>query len=120
MAKDMYTSLLEKTRELYIKDRQLPSEEGIKWVQDGVFGAMMQVALINDGPVTLEINTPSPQQQSTNSTEKGSGEGSQKGSAKGTPKEKGAPKGRETPTTEALGAGTSPLAEAVTAKIEGC
>ncbi|KAK6329731.1 D-tyrosyl-tRNA(Tyr) deacylase [Orbilia brochopaga] len=27
-------------------------------VKDGVFQAMMQVALVNDGPVTLELNTP--------------------------------------------------------------
>jgi len=68
-------SLLEKTRELYIKERQLPSEEGNKWVQDGVFGAMMQVALVNDGPVTFEINTARKQQQSTGSIEKAVGKG---------------------------------------------
>ncbi|KAA8913530.1 D-Tyr tRNAtyr deacylase-like domain-containing protein [Sphaerosporella brunnea] len=69
LARDMYAALLDKTRELYIKERKLPIEEGQKWVQDGVFGAMMQVALVNDGPVTFEINTRA-QQQSTNSTPK--------------------------------------------------
>lgn len=120
IAKDMYMSLLEKTRELYTKERQLPNEEGSRWVQDGVFGAMMQVALVNDGPVTFEINTPPPQQQQTNSAEKGSGKGSQKLSANGAPKGKGTPKGGEAPTTEARGAGASHLAEAVAAKNDGC
>lgn len=32
--------------------------EGIADVQQGVFGAMMQVELCNDGPVTLIIDTP--------------------------------------------------------------
>jgi D-tyrosyl-tRNA(Tyr) deacylase len=100
LARDMYQALLEKTRELYIKERKLPTEEGVKWVQDGVFGAMMQVALVNDGPVTFEINT---RQQSTNSTPKGSQGGTPvlKGSAKGTPQVRGTPKGTETLSTEA-------------------
>lgn len=32
-------------------------ENGISNVETGVFGADMQVSLINDGPVTLEINS---------------------------------------------------------------
>jgi len=34
-------------------------EEGIHSVQKGRFGAMMDVALLNDGPVTLIIDSPS-------------------------------------------------------------
>lgn len=33
---------------MYVEDR----------VKDGVFGAMMQVALVNDGPVTIEMDVP--------------------------------------------------------------
>lgn len=57
LAKDIYTSLLRKTRELYAKERELTQENSNMKVQDGVFGAMMQVALINDGPVTFEVST---------------------------------------------------------------
>lgn len=32
--------------------------EGVSAVEQGVFGADMQVALVNDGPVTLVIDTP--------------------------------------------------------------
>jgi D-tyrosyl-tRNA(Tyr) deacylase len=34
-------------------------EQGIRSVQRGRFGAMMDVALLNDGPVTLVIDSPS-------------------------------------------------------------
>lgn len=57
LAKDIYTSLLRKTREVYVKEKKLAQEDGNARVQDGVFGAMMQVALINDGPVTFEVST---------------------------------------------------------------
>ncbi len=29
-------------------------------VQDGLFGAMMQVEMVNDGPVTVELEVPPP------------------------------------------------------------
>ncbi len=32
-------------------------ENGVKEVQKGVFGADMQVSLLNDGPVTIDINS---------------------------------------------------------------
>ena len=32
-------------------------ENGVKEVQKGIFGADMKVSLVNDGPVTIEINT---------------------------------------------------------------
>lgn len=59
LAKDIYTSLLHKTRELYAKEEELTQENRNAKVQDGVFGAMMQVALVNDGPVTFEVSTAS-------------------------------------------------------------
>ncbi|RPB02482.1 hypothetical protein L873DRAFT_1673095, partial [Choiromyces venosus 120613-1] len=58
VAKEIYASLLQKTRELYIKERRLSPEAGSTKVQDGVFGAMMEVSLVNDGPVTFEISSP--------------------------------------------------------------
>lgn len=57
LAKDVYTSLLQRTRELYAKEKELAQEDKSMKVQDGVFGAMMQVALVNDGPVTFEVST---------------------------------------------------------------
>ena len=42
--------LLQKVRELLLNKYEIPVEEG-------VFGAHMQVSLINDGPVTLLIDT---------------------------------------------------------------
>lgn len=30
-------------------------------ISDGIFGAMMQVHIQNDGPVTIEIESPTPQ-----------------------------------------------------------
>lgn len=32
-------------------------QNGVKKVEQGIFGADMQVSLINDGPVTIEINS---------------------------------------------------------------
>ena len=32
-------------------------EKGVKKVEQGVFGADMQVELVNDGPVTLDIDS---------------------------------------------------------------
>lgn len=59
LARAMYTALLETTRELYASEKGFDRAEGMQRVQDGVFGAMMQVALVNDGPVTFEASTPS-------------------------------------------------------------
>ena len=58
LAKDLYAALLEKTRELYVKEKGLSEERGKEVVQDGVFGAMMEVGLVNDGPVTFEVVSP--------------------------------------------------------------
>ena len=49
MAKELYDYFFSKVQSSYQPAR----------VKDGVFQAMMQVALINDGPVTLEIDTES-------------------------------------------------------------
>ncbi|KAK0742831.1 D-Tyr tRNAtyr deacylase-like domain-containing protein [Schizothecium vesticola] len=46
-AKSLYHTFYRKVQEGYHPDR----------VKDGVFQAMMQVALVNDGPVTIEIVT---------------------------------------------------------------
>ncbi|WEW60164.1 D-tyrosyl-tRNA(Tyr) deacylase [Emydomyces testavorans] len=46
-AKELYDSFYSKIGELYNQER----------VKNGVFQAMMEVGLVNDGPVTLEINT---------------------------------------------------------------
>ncbi|TID26815.1 putative D-Tyr-tRNA(Tyr) deacylase activity protein [Venturia nashicola] len=45
--KELYSAFFKKVQELYDHEK----------VKDGVFQAMMDVSLINDGPVTLEINT---------------------------------------------------------------
>ncbi|EKG10750.1 D-tyrosyl-tRNA(Tyr) deacylase [Macrophomina phaseolina MS6] len=44
LARDLYSSFFQKTQELYEKDK----------VKDGIFQAMMDVALVNDGPVGLD------------------------------------------------------------------
>ncbi|KAH8922800.1 D-tyrosyl-tRNA deacylase [Atractiella rhizophila] len=46
-AKPLFDLLVSKVREKYVSER----------VKEGVFGAMMQVALVNDGPVTVEVDT---------------------------------------------------------------
>ncbi|KAL8965914.1 MAG: hypothetical protein Q9183_003619 [Haloplaca sp. 2 TL-2023] len=46
-AREMYDQFVTKVEELYEKDK----------VKNGVFAAMMQVNIQNDGPVTLEIQT---------------------------------------------------------------
>ncbi|OJA17033.1 hypothetical protein AZE42_03557 [Rhizopogon vesiculosus] len=46
-SKDLYAVFLEKMRQLYVPDR----------IQDGEFGAMMNVSLTNEGPVTLTLDT---------------------------------------------------------------
>ncbi|CAN1149946.1 D-aminoacyl-tRNA deacylase [Linum perenne] len=49
-AKPFYESLVEKFRKSYNPDA----------VKDGVFGAMMKVNLINDGPVTMQLDSSQP------------------------------------------------------------
>ncbi|CAL9108723.1 unnamed protein product [Musa acuminata var. zebrina] len=46
-AKPFYESLVEKFRKSYTSDA----------VKDGVFGAMMKVNLVNDGPVTMQLDS---------------------------------------------------------------
>ncbi|KAI8917415.1 CRE-PQN-68 protein [Entophlyctis helioformis] len=46
-SRDMYETFLSKMRSQYSDDR----------IQDGVFGAMMAVEIVNDGPVTLIFDT---------------------------------------------------------------
>ncbi|XP_020269545.1 D-tyrosyl-tRNA(Tyr) deacylase [Asparagus officinalis] len=46
-AKVFYASLVDKFRKSYSPDA----------VQDGVFGAMMKVNLVNDGPVTMQLDS---------------------------------------------------------------
>ncbi|MCJ1326473.1 D-tyrosyl-tRNA(Tyr) deacylase [Thelotrema lepadinum] len=56
-ARALYEHFVKKVRDNYRPDR----------VKDGVFQAMMDVALVNDGPVTLEVETnPPPAQTSDN------------------------------------------------------
>lgn len=57
LANIIYTSLLQRTRALYAKEKEPTQDNGNMKVHDGVFGAMMQVALVNDGPVTFEVST---------------------------------------------------------------
>ncbi|XP_055644402.1 D-aminoacyl-tRNA deacylase [Toxorhynchites rutilus septentrionalis] len=52
-AQRLYTSLLQRLTSLYRADR----------IRDGKFGAMMQVHIQNDGPVTIEIESPPQSQQ---------------------------------------------------------
>ncbi|CAA7042729.1 unnamed protein product [Microthlaspi erraticum] len=54
-AKPFYASLVERFQKAYSPDA----------VKDGVFGAMMKVNLVNDGPVTMQLESP---QSSKNGT----------------------------------------------------
>ncbi|KAG0568622.1 hypothetical protein KC19_6G034000 [Ceratodon purpureus] len=47
LAKPFYESLVQRVRKAYKPDA----------VKDGVFGAMMQVHLVNDGPVTMNLDS---------------------------------------------------------------
>ncbi|KAL5290693.1 DTD1 family protein [Megaselia abdita] len=47
-AQNLYNSFLEKLGKSYLTEK----------IKDGKFGAMMEVHIINDGPVTLEIESP--------------------------------------------------------------
>lgn len=42
---------------LYQEIKNLLLKEGVDSLQEGVFGAMMEVSLVNDGPVTIIIDT---------------------------------------------------------------
>lgn len=48
-AKEMYQSLIDKLQ----KDYKEPTK-----IKDGIFGAMMEVNIVNSGPVTIEIESP--------------------------------------------------------------
>ncbi|XP_050079042.1 D-aminoacyl-tRNA deacylase 1-like [Anopheles maculipalpis] len=52
-AQELYGSLLKQLRDQYSSER----------IRDGRFGAMMQVHIQNDGPVTLEIESPAQSEQ---------------------------------------------------------
>lgn len=47
LAKPFYDSLVERFRKAYMGDQ----------IKDGQFGAMMQVHLVNDGPVTMQLDS---------------------------------------------------------------
>nr|CAH8839698.1 unnamed protein product [Trichobilharzia regenti] len=47
LSKDMYSQIVSQLKKNYIEDK----------IQDGVFGAMMDVSLINDGPVTITLDS---------------------------------------------------------------
>ncbi|KIJ69207.1 hypothetical protein HYDPIDRAFT_24060 [Hydnomerulius pinastri MD-312] len=46
-SRQLYSNFLDKMRQLYVADR----------IQDGQFGAMMDVSLTNEGPVTFTLDT---------------------------------------------------------------
>ncbi|XP_015874522.3 uncharacterized protein LOC107411449 isoform X1 [Ziziphus jujuba] len=49
-AKPFYASLVDRFKQSYNPDT----------IKDGVFGAMMKVSLVNDGPVTMQLDSQSP------------------------------------------------------------
>lgn len=50
LAKPFYDSLVQRFSQAYRKDM----------IKDGIFGAMMQVHLVNDGPVTMQLDSKKP------------------------------------------------------------
>ncbi|MCL7029348.1 hypothetical protein MKW94_012593 [Papaver nudicaule] len=60
-AKPFYASLVDKFRNSYNPDS----------IKDGVFGAMMKVNLINDGPVTMQLDSPPRTSKNTSETAEG-------------------------------------------------
>ncbi|XP_026421140.1 D-aminoacyl-tRNA deacylase 1-like isoform X1 [Papaver somniferum] len=58
-AKPFYASLVDKFRSSYNPDS----------VKDGVFGAMMKVNLVNDGPVTMQLDSPQTSKSTSETTE---------------------------------------------------
>ncbi|OQV08011.1 hypothetical protein CLAIMM_12349 [Cladophialophora immunda] len=63
VAKELYDYFVSRVRDQHGSDR----------VKDGVFQAMMQVSLVNDGPVTVEIDTRPPKKDSASSTKTSTG-----------------------------------------------
>ncbi|KAH9610996.1 hypothetical protein KSS87_013227 [Heliosperma pusillum] len=59
-AKPFYESLVEKFRKSYKADM----------IKDGIFGAMMKVDLVNDGPVTMQLESPQPSKHKNDAEEK--------------------------------------------------
>ncbi|KAI7835933.1 hypothetical protein COHA_010167, partial [Chlorella ohadii] len=57
-AREAYAAFLDRLRQQYEADR----------IQDGVFGAMMQVSLANDGPVTFLLDSADPNNQALGSS----------------------------------------------------
>ncbi|PGH01453.1 peptidyl-prolyl cis-trans isomerase D [Blastomyces parvus] len=65
-AKELYEHFYNKVRELYNAER----------VKNGVFQAMMEVGLVNDGPVTIQIDTTLPKKEpKTSGNGNGNGNG---------------------------------------------
>jgi len=58
IAKDLYEHFFSTIKQSYDPDR----------VKDGVFQAMMQVSLVNDGPVTLQMDTEDPKKSTGTNT----------------------------------------------------
>ncbi|XWS15804.1 hypothetical protein CRYUN_Cryun34aG0033100 [Craigia yunnanensis] len=54
-AKPFYESLVDKFRKVYKPDA----------IKDGIFGAMMKVSLVNDGPVTMQLDSSQPSKNTT-------------------------------------------------------
>lgn len=63
VARELYDYFFSQVQKLYHADK----------VRDGVFQAMMQVSLVNDGPVTLEISTDAKKTQPSAATPSSSG-----------------------------------------------
>ncbi|KIW87312.1 D-tyrosyl-tRNA(Tyr) deacylase [Cladophialophora bantiana CBS 173.52] len=63
LAKELYDYFVTRVCDQHGSDR----------VKDGVFQAMMQVSLVNDGPVTIEIDTSPPKKDSASSTKTSTG-----------------------------------------------
>ena len=55
-AKEFYEAFLSELRSAYATEKESDSADGK--VKDGKFGAMMSVNIVNDGPVTLELESP--------------------------------------------------------------
>lgn len=59
LGKELYDTFFNQVRKLYREDR----------VKDGVFQAMMDVGLVNDGPVTIEMETNPPEMRNPTNME---------------------------------------------------
>lgn len=55
-AEELYNKFLDGLRSKYESDK----------IKDGKFGAMMQVHIVNDGPVTVELESPNKGENSNN------------------------------------------------------